>query len=89
MGSLYYTGGQIRVTISDPENKLIIRISDQGKGISEDVLEKITREDLTNVTKHGLGILISKQIAQLHGGTLAIKNQDPGLQVSFLFNHVH
>ncbi|WP_072469777.1 sensor histidine kinase [Urinicoccus massiliensis] len=87
--ALSYTGGQIRVTISDPENKLIIRISDQGKGISEDVLEKITREDLTNVTKHGLGILISKQIAQLHGGTLAIKNQDPGLQVSFLFNHVH
>ncbi len=87
--ALSYTEGQIRVTISDPENKLIIRISDQGKGISEDVLEKITREDLTNVTKHGLGILISKQIAQLHGGTLVIENQDPGLQVSFLFNHIH
>lgn len=87
--ALSYTGGQIRVTISDPENKLIIRISDQGKGISEDVLEKITREDLTNVTKHGLGILISKQIAQLHGGDFVIKNQDPGLQVSFLFDHIH
>ena len=87
--ALSYTEEQIRVTISDPENKLIIRISDQGKGISEDVLDKINREDLTNVTRHGLGILISKQIAQLHGGTLAIENQDPGLQVSFLFNHIH
>ena len=83
--SLIYTSGKITITISDASDKLTIRILDEGRGIDENILEKIYREDMTNITKHGLGILISKQIAELHDGNLFIKNKNPGLEVSFVF----
>lgn len=86
--SLIYTAGKITVTISDAGNEIIITISDEGEGVPENILEKINNEDLTNITKHGLGIFISKQITELHGGTFKIENKHPGLEVSFTFDNV-
>lgn len=83
--SLIYTDGKIKLTISDSNDKLEIKIIDQGRGVSEKIIEKINKEDLTDVTRHGLGLLISKQIAELHGGKFIIKNKNKGLEVSFLF----
>ena len=85
--SLQYTKGKILLTISNSVNKLNIEIIDEGEGISAEIIEKINEEDLTNVTKHGLGILISKQIAELHGGNFDIKNEDTGLRVTFTFDN--
>ena len=82
--SLIYTNGKIKVTISDFKEILIITILDEGGGISESVIRKINEEDLTNITRHGLGIFISKQIVELHDGTFIIKNKHPGLEVSFV-----
>lgn len=84
--SLAYTKGKIELIISSPDNKLIIKILDQGCGVDEDLINRINDEDLTNITRHGLGIFISKQIAELHGGNFLIKNKDPGLEVSFIFD---
>lgn len=63
----------------------MISILDEGGGISENSIEKIKKDDLTNITRHGLGIFISKQIAELHDGTFTLKNKDKGLEVSFIF----
>lgn len=87
--SLIYTNGKIKVTISDFEDILIITILDEGGGISESIIRKINEEDLTNITRHGLGIFISKQIVELHDGTFIIKNKHPGLEVSFVFGHIN
>ena len=87
--SLIYTDGEIKVTISDYENILIITILDEGEGVAEDIIRKIKEEDLTNITRHGLGIFISKQIAELHDGTFTIKNKHPGLEVSFIFDNMN
>lgn len=87
--SLIYTDGKIKLTLSDYEDKIIITILDQGPGISEDVIKKISKEDLTNVTRHGLGIFIAKQIAKLHNGKFIIENNNPGLKVSFIFDLVN
>lgn len=84
--SLAYTDGKIFVTLSDPNDSLVISILDQGQGISQNIIKKIDEEDLTNITRHGLGIFVSKQIANLHGGKLIIKNKNPGLEVSFTFD---
>lgn len=86
--SLQYTKGKILLIISNSVNKLNIEIIDEGDGISAEIIEKINKEDLTNVTKHGLGILISKQIAELHGGNFDIKNEDSGLRVTFTFDNI-
>ena len=84
--SLAYTEGKIELIISNPDNQLIIKILDQGCGVDEDLINRINDEDLTNITRHGLGIFISKQIAELHGGNFLNKNKDPGLEVSFIFD---
>ena len=84
--SLAYTEEKIELIISSPDNKLIIRVLDQGCGVDEDLINRINDEDLTNITRHGLGIFISKQIAELHGGNFLIKNKYPGLEVSFIFD---
>ena len=84
--SLTYTEGKIELIISNSDNKLIIRVLDQGCGVDDDIIKRINDGDLTNITRHGLGIFISKQIAELHGGNFLIKNKDPGLEVSFIFD---
>ncbi|MDU5526608.1 MAG: HAMP domain-containing sensor histidine kinase [Finegoldia magna] len=87
--SLAYTEGKIDIIISNPDNQLIIRVLDQGCGIDEDIIKRINDEDLTNITRHGLGIFISKQIAELHDGKFSIENKDQGLDVSFIFDLVN
>lgn len=87
--SLAYTEGKIDIIISNPDNQLIIRVLDQGCGVDEDIIKRINDEDLTNITKHGLGIFISKQIAELHDGKFSIENKDQGLDVSFIFDLIN
>lgn len=85
--SLVYTDGKITLTISESNDNLIIGILDEGEGISENIIRKVYGEDLTNITKHGLGIFISKQIAEVHGGSFSIRNKNPGLEVKFIFEY--
>ena len=87
--SLAYTEGKIELIISNPDNQLIIRVLDQGCGVDEDIIKRINNEDLTNITRHGLGIFISKQIAELHDGKFYIENKDQGLDVSFIFDLIN
>lgn len=87
--SLAYTEGKIELIISNPDNKLIIKVLDQGCGVDEDIIKRINDEDLTNITRHGLGIFISKQIAELHDGKFSIENKDQGLDVSFIFDLIN
>lgn len=87
--SLAYTEGKIYLIISNPDNQLIIRVLDQGCGVDEDIIKRINDEDLTNITKHGLGIFISKQIAELHDGKFSIENKEQGLDVSFIFDLIN
>lgn len=87
--SLIYTKGKIKLTLSVYKDKVIISIQDQGPGISEEIIKKISDEDLTHVTRHGLGIFITKQIAELHDGKFSIENKDQGLDVSFIFDLIN
>lgn len=87
--SLAYTEEKINLIISNPDNQLIIRVLDQGCGVDEDIIKRINDEDLTNITRHGLGIFISKQIAELHDGKFSIENKDQGLDVSFIFDLIN
>ena len=84
--ALNYTAGKIKVTLGEGEDVISITISDEGSGISEDIIKRINEEDLTNITKHGLGLFISKQIAELHDAKFIIKNKNSGLEVSFIFD---
>jgi signal transduction histidine kinase len=77
------------VSVDDRDKQLQIRILDQGQGIPETDLERVfepfyrlenSRSRDTGGT--GLGLSIARNIAQMHGGELVLKNKaDGGLEV--------
>jgi PAS domain S-box-containing protein len=82
--SVKYTpsGGAIDVEISDPsDGRIAFSISDTGIGIPAEALPKVTRRyfrvgDEPNGT--GLGLAITREIVELHKGTLSIESPVPG-----------
>lgn len=74
-------GCTISVSLAVNGNNLILVISDNGKGISEEKLQKIqstphylqsTDERLD--LRHGLGLLLVKEIISIHNGTVSISS---------------
>jgi signal transduction histidine kinase/CheY-like chemotaxis protein len=75
----------------DEESQLIFTVSDSGIGISDDeqkiIFDEFRQIDGTSTRKYsgtGLGLNISKKIADLLSGTIIVKSQ-PGIGSSFLF----
>ncbi|OYP07460.1 hypothetical protein CG709_09745, partial [Lachnotalea glycerini] len=71
---------QIYFTVSDNESYITFDITDFGKGFSAESLKKSTQEffteDSSRTNQHyGLGLSFVKAIADIHHGTLEIKNQ--------------
>jgi len=67
---------EIEVHAFQSENKIQILIKDNGPGISKDVLEKIFIPFYT--TKKGgsgIGLSLSRQIMQLHGGSISVQSE--------------
>lgn len=70
--------------------KLWIEVEDHGKGIEPDrrkeVFERFYREDKSRRDKnhYGLGLSIAKELIELHGGKISIK-ETPGGGATFLF----
>ncbi len=80
--------GKIRVELVADEKMVYISVSDTGIGIPPDMIEKVTMRYFTvgiQPSGSGLGLAISKEIAELHGGTLEIisppPDQEHGTQV--------
>jgi PAS domain S-box-containing protein len=77
-----YKGGDILVTGESSNDTIIINVIDQGYGISsEDCLKVFDKfyqvSDTIKKNKFGtgLGLFISKQIVEAHGGSLTVKSQ--------------
>jgi two-component system nitrogen regulation sensor histidine kinase NtrY len=74
---------KLEITVSVIKNELVVNIRDSGKGIEQDLLNKIfipfftTRE-----TGSGIGLTISRQIMHRHGGTLEVSSV-PGTGTEF------
>jgi signal transduction histidine kinase len=67
--------GQITITIKDVDTKVEIIISDSGKGIPEENLEKIFEPMFTTKSLGtGLGLASCKELFEMHNGTISVKN---------------
>lgn len=93
--SLRYTpaGGQIGITVKTELQYISFVISDSGTGFSKEdmqkVFEKFYRGDKARQTKDGhsgLGLYIAKQLVELLGGTIKIRNRKSG-GASVVFQH--
>ena len=76
-------GGNIDVTLKKENNQIIIEIQDTGIGIPTEaqahVFEKFYRGDnakKTETDRSGLGLYISKQIIEKHGGTISVESKE-------------
>ena len=76
-------GGSVRVTCRRLKSDVEIIVDDDGPGIPPDALEKIferfytDRPDQGFGQNSGLGLSISKQIVEAHGGTIRAENRTP------------
>ncbi|RIW28049.1 GHKL domain-containing protein [Bacillus salacetis] len=69
-------GGKIALVIKEQERNVNIRITDQGKGIPEEVLSKLGEPFFTTKEKGtGIGLMVCYQIIENHGGTLEVSSK--------------
>jgi two-component system, OmpR family, sensor histidine kinase ChvG len=77
--------GVVRVTCRRVKTNIEISVDDDGPGVRPDVLDKIFERFYTDRPHQGfgqnsgLGLSISKQIAEAHGGTIWVENRTGAL----------
>jgi signal transduction histidine kinase len=80
-------GKEARLAVEDGPERLTIRVRDRGPGIPESELERVF-EPFHRLEGSrgrdgggtGLGLTIARSVAQLHGGTLQLRNMGDGLE---------
>jgi len=78
-------GGQVFVSVLEDEEHIFVAVEDQGPGIPEDALDKIFTRFYTKRpagsafgNNSGLGLAISRQIVNAHGGDVQAENRPEG-----------
>ncbi|MBN2303646.1 MAG: GAF domain-containing protein [Anaerolineae bacterium] len=76
-------GGHIEVTLNVQDNNLVLRVTDDGYGISAENQKKlfqrnvrVHRKEWKRVKGSGLGLFIVKNVAQRHGGDAWVKSKE-------------
>jgi signal transduction histidine kinase len=71
-------GGRIGIGIRSEGSRVMIDIDDEGRGVPEELLDKIWDPFFTTKEKGtGLGLGIVRNIVESHGGAIRIANRDP------------
>ncbi len=83
-------GGSVAVTVATVADGIEVSVADSGPGIPaearERVLDRFVRLDATRSTPgNGLGLSLVKAVARLHGATLRLGDNAPGLKVHLHF----
>ena len=83
-------GGRIEVSVEHQGDKTLIRVKDDGAGLSpEDIsrlfgrFQRLSAKPTAGESSTGLGLSIVKRIAELHGGTIAAESAGPGFGTTF------
>ena len=84
-------GGRVQVLLARVDSHVEVTVSDTGIGISADFLphlfDRFSQQDSTPGRKHGglgLGLAISKQLVELHGGTIEARSAGEGGGATFV-----
>ncbi len=74
----------LTITLSGDEKKLSISVQDNAGGIPEDIIDTLFKPNVsTKAQSSGIGLYMSQQIAQKHGGSLRFENVGDGARCIF------
>jgi len=83
-------GGHVRVRVARVDSQIEILVADDGAGIKREFLKQLfqrfTQEDGSIGRSHGglgLGLAISKHLAELHGGEIRVESPGPDQGATF------
>lgn len=74
-------GGQIYLKSNIEGNRLVVKVQDTGQGIPDEEKQKLFRPyyhlstDRASIPGLGLGLAITKQLVELHGGTIWVQSE--------------
>jgi nitrogen fixation/metabolism regulation signal transduction histidine kinase len=78
---------EIKLLIENNSARTVVRVKDNGPGISADVKEEIFVPFFTTKEKgNGIGLSLSKQIMKAHHGDLTLDSDEQGARFSLVFN---
>jgi two-component system, NtrC family, nitrogen regulation sensor histidine kinase NtrY len=78
-GDTDLTPGEIHLWMKPTDDRLLIGIDDNGRGLPEHNRDRLTEPYVTTRSKGtGLGLAIVKKILEDHGGTLSLSDRDGG-----------
>ena len=85
-------GGEVIINLQEEQDRLRVRVSDEGIGISDEDLPHIFETayrapDARSFRRKGtgLGLAIAQRIAERHGGAIRVRSQ-PGEGTTFSFD---
>jgi signal transduction histidine kinase len=79
--------GSIAVTAEKVDKEVIITVKDSGTGIDREIFPKLFEKFASKSEKGtGLGLFISKNIIEAHGGRIWAENNPDGLGATFAFS---
>jgi two-component system, OmpR family, sensor histidine kinase CreC len=89
-------GATVALSATREGHSLALRVSDTGPGFSDFALARAGERFFSTARPDGgqkgsgLGLAIAQQVAQLHGGTLQVRNAEPGAHVEIVLPlHAH
>lgn len=87
--AIRYADTTIALSVEETDGRLLLTVTDDGKGFSKETLIKAANPYFTEEKNHaehfGLGLYICKLLCEHHGGYLELKNLDNGAKAAAFF----
>ena len=78
---------QVSLTLNSSKSEVVVAIRDNGSGIDREILPRLFGKYVTKSEKGtGLGLFISRNIIEAHGGEIWAQNNSDGMGATFLFS---
>ncbi|MEM4540250.1 MAG: ATP-binding protein [Archaeoglobaceae archaeon] len=77
--SFIHGGENVKVTVEVYKDRdwAVCRISDDGKGIPDEIKSKIFEKGFSTANRTGMGLFIAKWIIETFGGRIEVKDNKP------------